>query len=87
MRINDLNLNRAADAPSTEKTGQNASQRLAENQQGVKGTDQAEVSNLAQSLSAADPGRIEELRLQVQSGSYNVSAETVANAIIDAHLE
>lgn len=86
MRINDLNLNRAADAQPTEKLGQNSASQRAAEKQAVNGTDQADVSSLAQSLSAADPGRIEELRLQVQSGSYNTSAEAVANAIIDAHL-
>lgn len=86
MRINDLNLNRAADAQATQSIGQNASQRTAD-KQAANTTDQAEVSNLAQSLSASDPGRIEELRLQVQSGTYNVSAETVASSVIDAHLQ
>jgi anti-sigma28 factor (negative regulator of flagellin synthesis) len=44
------------------------------------------VSQLAQSLAAPDPGRIEQLRLEVQSGSYDVSAQAVAKALIDAHL-
>jgi len=30
---------------------------------------------------------IEQLRIQVQSGSYDVSAETVAQALIDAHIK
>lgn len=85
MRIDDLNLNRTADTQSAEKLGPASQQRPAD-KQAVTGSDQAEVSQLAQSLAAADPGRIEQLRLQVQSGTYNVSAEAVASALVDAHL-
>jgi anti-sigma28 factor (negative regulator of flagellin synthesis) len=84
MRIDDLN--RTPVTPGAEKSGQTAQQRPLE-KDAVAGSDQAEVSHLAQSLAAPDPGRIEQLRLQVQSGSYNVSAQTVANALIDAHLK
>jgi len=85
MRIDDLN--RTPVTQTTENSGQTAQQRAPEN-----GTisssdqpDQAEVSHLAQSLAASDPGRLDQLRLQVESGSYDVSAQTVANALIDAH--
>jgi anti-sigma28 factor (negative regulator of flagellin synthesis) len=35
----------------------------------------------------SDAERIEELRLQVQTGSYQVPAEIVADDLIDAHQE
>ena len=35
----------------------------------------------------SDAERIEKLRLQVQSGSYEVPAETLADDLIDAHRE
>ena len=87
MRIDDLNLNRTADTQGAEKLAPASQQRAADKQAvAVAGADQAEVSQLAQSLAATDPTRIDQLRLQVQSGSYNVSAEEVAGALIDAHL-
>jgi flagellar biosynthesis anti-sigma factor FlgM len=88
MRIDDLN--RASVTPGTEQSGAIAPQRAPGNeavtQGSVSGSDQAQVSQLAQSLAPPDSGRVEELRLQVQSGSYNVAADAVANALIDAHL-
>lgn len=87
MRIDDLN--RTPVTESAEKTGPTTQQRSS-NTEGVAGSersDQAEVSQLAQSLAAADPGRIEQLRLQVESGSYDVSAQALANAVIDAHIK
>jgi len=83
MRIDDLN--RTPVPPVTEKLGQSAQQDTVE-KNAVAGSDQAEVSHMAQSLSAPEPGRIEALRLQVESGSYEVSPQTVANALIEAHL-
>jgi len=89
MRIDDPN--RTPGTQGTEQSGQTAQQRALGkdrlDKKGVAGSDQAEVSRLAQSLAAPDPGRIEQLRLQVESGSYDVSAETVASALIDAHLK
>jgi anti-sigma28 factor (negative regulator of flagellin synthesis) len=85
MRIDDLN--RAPVTPGTEQAGQSALSRASEGTvAGSVQPDQAEVSQLAQSLAAPDPGRIEQLRMEVQSGSYDVSAQAVANAVIDAHL-
>ena len=89
MRIDDLN--RTPVTQGTEQSGQTA-QKRAEGKDplengGVAGSDQADVSHVAQTLAPPDPGRIEQLRLQVQSGSYDVSAQTVANALIDAHLK
>ncbi|HTC90988.1 MAG TPA: flagellar biosynthesis anti-sigma factor FlgM [Bryobacteraceae bacterium] len=83
MRIDDLN--RTPVTQVTEKPGQTAQKDTVE-KNAVGGADQAEVSHLAQSLSAPEPGRIEELRRQVESGSYEVSPQAVANALIDAHL-
>jgi anti-sigma28 factor (negative regulator of flagellin synthesis) len=83
MRIDDLN--RTPVTQATEKPGQTAQQETV-GKDAVAGSDQAEVSHLAQSLSTPEPGRIEELRLQVESGSYEVSPLTVANALIEAHL-
>lgn len=86
MRIDDLNLSRTVDTQGAEKTGQASPQRSSNAPSPTVGGDEANVSQLAQSLAATDPGRIEQLRLQVESGSYDVSAEAVANALIEAHL-
>jgi anti-sigma28 factor (negative regulator of flagellin synthesis) len=87
MRIDDLN--RTPVTQGTEKSGQTAQLNPTEKEVvgGSDQPDQAEVSHLAQSLAAPDPGRIEQLRLQVQSGSYDVPAHTLANTLIDAHLK
>ncbi|MGP0071614.1 MAG: flagellar biosynthesis anti-sigma factor FlgM [Bryobacteraceae bacterium] len=89
MRIDDLN--RANATEDAEQAGQTGQQRPPEKSpldpEAVGGPDQAEVSRLAQSLAAPDAGRIEQLRLEVQSGNYDVSAETLANALIEAHLK
>lgn len=85
MRIDDLNR-----APVTQ--GAEKPDQIGQQQSGASGknaaspSDHAEVSALARALSAQDPARIDQLRLDVQSGKYDVSAETVAVAIIDAHL-
>jgi anti-sigma28 factor (negative regulator of flagellin synthesis) len=83
MRIDDLN--RTPGTQSTEKAGQTVQQRPAD-AESLAGSDQAEVSNLAQPLAGHDPARVEQLRLQVQSGNYNVSANAVASALIEAHV-
>jgi len=86
MRIDDLN--RTPLTQGTEKTDPAAQKRPSEKETAeVAGDDHAQVSELAQSLAASNPERIAQLRLEVQSGKYNVSAETLANAIIDAHLK
>jgi anti-sigma28 factor (negative regulator of flagellin synthesis) len=86
MRIDDLN--RTPLAQGAEKTDQAADGRALEksNSSIAGGSDQADVSQLAQSLLSRDPARLEQLRLDVQSGKYEVSAETLANSIIDAHM-
>jgi flagellar biosynthesis anti-sigma factor FlgM len=85
MRIDDLN--RTPVTQGTERTDQTAAQHPgATGKDAIAGSDQADVSPLARALSTTDPARIEQLRLAVQSGTYNVSAEAVASSIIDAHL-
>jgi anti-sigma28 factor (negative regulator of flagellin synthesis) len=86
MRIDDLN--RTPVTQGTEKSGQTSQQHPQDHGAvaGSEQSDQAEVSRLAQSLAAPDPGRIEQLQLQVQAGTYNVSAQAVADAVINAHL-
>jgi anti-sigma28 factor (negative regulator of flagellin synthesis) len=84
MRIDDLN--RTPLAQGTGKTDQAAEKRaLEKDPKAARGTDQAEVSELAQALSTGDPQRLEQLRLAVQYGKYEVPAEAVAKAIIDHH--
>ncbi len=86
MRIDDLN--RTPLTQETEKTDASAQKRATEKDGSpAAGADQADVSSLAHALAAGDPQRLEQLRLDVQSGKYNASAEAVAKAIIDAHLK
>ena len=83
MRIDALN--RTPTPPDPEKSGPTAPQIPLDEEVGA-GSDQAKISQLAQSLATPDANRIEQLRLQIQSGNYDVSAETLAAAIIDSHL-
>ena len=84
MRIDDLNR-----PPLTQETGkaeQAVDKRaLEKDPKAARGTDQVEVSQLAQALSTGDPQRLEQLRLRVQAGKYEVPAEAVAKALIDHH--
>jgi len=85
MRIDDLN--RTPVTQNAEKTDQATQQRPdASGKDTVRGSDHADVSPLALALSTQNSSRIEQLRLEVQSGKYNVSADAVAKAIVDAHL-
>lgn len=86
MRIDDLNRlpvtsSPEASDPAAEKRGFPKESTV------TAGSDQADVSQLAQALAAHGPERIEQLRLEVQSGKYDVSAETVAKALIEAHFK
>jgi len=83
MRIDDLS--RIPLTQSAEKTDQAAEKRALEKGTIASSADQAEVSQLAKALAPRDPQRLEQLRLDVQTGKYDVSAEAVAKAIIDAH--
>ena len=86
MRIDDLS--RSPQSQGAEKANQASDKRALEQKAGVvDGTDQADVSEIARGLSAKDPQRIEQLRLEVESGRYNVSADVVAKAIISQHLK
>jgi len=85
MRIDDLN--RTPLTQGAEKTDQAAEKRAIEKEAAGRAQDQAEVSQVAQALGKSDPKRIEQLRLEVLSGKFDVSAEAVAKAIIDAHLK
>jgi len=83
MRIDDLNRTPLTQAP--EKTDPAAAKPGSEKTNLAEGSDQAEVSALARALSAGDPARVEQLRMEVQSGKYQVSAAELANSIINAH--
>lgn len=85
MRIDDLN--RTPLSQSAEKTDPAGQERApGSDSAAARNTDQADVSQLAQALATQDPKRIEQLRLDVESGKYDVSAEAVAKAIIASHL-
>lgn len=85
MRIDDLN--RTPLTQAAEQAGQAAEKRALEKSGVGDGADQAQVSELAQLLSKGDPARLEQLRLQVESGKYEVSAEVLAKSIVEAHLK
>jgi len=85
MRIDDLN--RTPLTQGTEKTDQAAEKRALEKNNVSDSTDQAEVSQLAQALSSGDPARLEQLRMQVESGNYEVNGGTLAKSIINAHFQ
>ena len=86
MRIDDLN--RTPASLGTEKTDPAAQKPgLEKDAKSVAASDQADISQLAHALSVRDPQRLEQLRLEVQSGNYSVSADAVANAIIQQHLK
>jgi len=87
MRID--NLDRTRVAPGAEKLGQTAPELPTDKDTVAVSnqSDQAQVSQLAHSLAAAHQERLDQLRLQVQAGSYDVSAPTLANSLIDAHLK
>ena len=85
MRIDDLN--RTPLAQGAEKPDAADPKRGSEKNPNAAGsTDSADVSELAHALAAPDPKRIEQLRAAVESGTYQVSAEAVAKAIVDAHI-
>ena len=84
MRIDDLN--RAGQTQGAEKIDPGTQKRANEKAGSFAGGDLAEVSQLAHALGTKDPQRIEQLRLAVQSGKYEVSADAVAKAIINAHF-
>jgi anti-sigma28 factor (negative regulator of flagellin synthesis) len=86
MRIDDLNRPPLAQGA---QQAEQASEKRASEKTGISNAsaDQAEVSSLAQALSSGDPQRLEKLRLEVQSGTYNVPADALAKSIISSHLK
>ena len=84
MRIDALN--RTPIPQDADKSGPTAPQVSLDKEVGA-GSDQAKISHVAESLATPHANRVEELRMQIQSGNYDVSAEAVAAAIIDSHLK
>ena len=84
MRIDDLNRPPQAEgAKRPEQAGERSKTELVPHDS----PDRAEISTVTDSLRAANPQRLEQLRLEVQKGTYKVSAEAVAKSIIDEHLK
>lgn len=81
MRIDDLN--RSPQAPATEKATSGPTARSRESQVGSVDGDDTEISSLAHALQPQDSQRLEQLRLDVQSGQYRVAGEKVAKAVVD----
>ena len=82
MRIDDLNRPR-----QTEATKPDHGVGRPKNEFAHQPADQVDISQLAETVSSADPRRLEQLRLEVQSGTYKVSAEAVAKSIVEEHLK
>jgi flagellar biosynthesis anti-sigma factor FlgM len=87
MRIDDLNRTPLTQTQGAEKTDQAAEHGAQEQTSVTGGADQAEVSQLAQALGARDASRVEQLRMQVASGNYEVPAQALASSIVNAHLK
>jgi anti-sigma28 factor (negative regulator of flagellin synthesis) len=52
-----------------------------------KTTDRAELSAVGRdALTTTAPAKLEALRRQIDSGAYQVSAEEMAKAIVEAHI-
>ena len=84
MRIDDLIRPAPTQAPElTERAGEHAKNEPAL----LHSSDQVDISQLAHSLSNTDTGRLEKLRVEVQSGTYRVQPDAVAHALIDEHLK
>jgi anti-sigma28 factor (negative regulator of flagellin synthesis) len=85
MRIDDPNRTPLTSGPG--KTDEAASERALEKNSVTDRTDQADVSRLAQALSTSDPARLEQLRAQVQSGTYQVTSDALAKSLTKTHLK
>ena len=83
MRIDDVN--RSPLPQAAEKANLGSAARGQSDKAG-NGSDNAEISPLARALQTSDPPRLEKLRLDVQSGQYQVSGDHVAKAIISDAL-
>ena len=84
MRIDDLN--RAQQTEATQRSEQ-AGERVKNELEPRQSTDRIDLSQLAETVSSPDPRRLEQLRLEVQNGTYKVSAEAIAKSIVDEHLK
>ena len=85
MRADDLN--RTAVRRGAQQAKETSEKRASEKSGGLQAAsgDQANVSSLARALSSRDAQKLEQLRLEVQSGN-NVPAGEIAN-IISSHLK
>ncbi|HYK18090.1 MAG TPA: flagellar biosynthesis anti-sigma factor FlgM [Bryobacteraceae bacterium] len=87
MRADDLNRTAVRrGAQQAEETSEKRASEKSGDLQAASG-DQANVSSLARALSSRDAQKLEQLRLEVQSGKYNVPAGEIANSIISSHLK
>ena len=87
MRIDDLNRTPVTQARRSPGKHLNSTPQDNDAVVGSEQSDQAQVSHLAQSLAAPDPGESSSFSCKCSLGSYDVSAQAVANAVIDAHLK
>ena len=86
MRADDLNRTAVRrGAQQAEETSEKRASEKSGDLQAASG-DQANVSSLARALSSRDAQKLEQLRLEVQSGN-NVPAGEIANSIISSHLK
>jgi anti-sigma28 factor (negative regulator of flagellin synthesis) len=87
MRIDDLN--RTTVTQGAQQAEQTSEKRASEKSGGLRAAsgDQANVSSLAHALSSRDAQKLEQLRLEVRSGKYNVPAGEIANSIISSYLK
>ena len=88
MRIDDVN--QPAQAPPTERTeraGEQANKQGTSLNPSRNSSDQVDISPLANVVNSGDAQRLEQLRLQVKAGTYQVNADVVAKSMIDEHLK
>lgn len=102
MKINDPNLNGVNSSGLNGSQGLDRTRATEAVQQGSRPgggrraegpSDQVQLSNLSQSLNAADSespervARVEQLRNQVASGNYNPDAQQVSQSLVQSTLE
>jgi anti-sigma28 factor (negative regulator of flagellin synthesis) len=83
MRVDDLN--RAPQAQETQKTEAIGPKGKSGTSSSAVSGDQSSISSAASSLNPSAE-KLEALRLQVEQGNYQVSAQAVAAGIINEHL-
>ena len=83
MRIDDINRAQPTEATKPDQAVGRPKSEFGAHQP----PDQVDISALAESVSSADPRRVEQLRLEVEKGTYKVSADAVAKSIIEEHLK